>query len=44
MELRGQGLIILEKQTLTVPSWRKLQLYAGFNHHYLHMETPAEVP
>jgi CRP-like cAMP-binding protein len=44
MELRGQGLIILEKQTLTVPSWRKLHQYAGFNPHYLHMETPAEVP
>jgi hypothetical protein len=43
MELRGRGLITLERQAPSIPKWRELQEYAGFDPQYLHMETPAEV-
>ena len=42
MELRGNGFITLEKQTLTILKWNELQRYAQFDPLYLHMETTAE--
>jgi hypothetical protein len=38
MELRGLGLIILEKHGLTIPNLEKLEEYASFDPLYLHME------
>src|SRR5881392_3043022 len=36
MELRGLGLIILEKHGLTIPNLEKLEEYASFDPLYLH--------
>ena len=38
MELRGLGLIILEKHGLTIPNLEKLEEYASFDPLYLHMQ------
>jgi CRP-like cAMP-binding protein len=38
MELRGLGLIVLEKHGLTIPNLEKLQDYASFDPLYLHMQ------
>jgi CRP-like cAMP-binding protein len=38
MELRGLGLIILEKHGLTIPNLEKLEEYASFDPLYLHMD------
>jgi len=38
MELRGLGLIILEKHGLTIPNLEKLQDYASFDPLYLYMQ------
>jgi CRP-like cAMP-binding protein len=40
MELRGQGLIVFEKQVLTIPDWDRLKEYAGFDAAYLHLVQP----
>jgi CRP-like cAMP-binding protein len=37
-DLRSQGLIILDKRTLTIPNWRALCDKAGFDRVYLHLE------
>jgi CRP-like cAMP-binding protein len=42
MELRGKGLIKLEKQVLTILNWDGLQEEGGFDPLYLHLEVPAE--
>jgi CRP-like cAMP-binding protein len=42
MELRGRGLIKLEKQVLTILNWDGLQEEGGFDPLYLHLEVPAE--
>jgi CRP-like cAMP-binding protein len=42
MELRGKGLITLEKQTLTILKWQELQDYAQFDPLYLHMDRQPE--
>jgi CRP-like cAMP-binding protein len=38
MELRGKGLIKLEKQVLTILKWHGLQKEGGFNPLYLHLD------
>jgi CRP-like cAMP-binding protein len=38
MDLRAEGLITLEKQTLTILKWQELQDYAEFDPLYLHMD------
>jgi CRP-like cAMP-binding protein len=38
MELRGHGLITLQKQKLTILKWQELQDYAEFDPLYLHMD------
>lgn len=40
-DLRGQGLIILERRTLTIPNWSALCQKAGFDPIYLHLEKRA---
>jgi CRP-like cAMP-binding protein len=42
MELRGRGLIRLEKQVLTILKWDELQAEGGFDPLYLHLEKVAE--
>jgi CRP-like cAMP-binding protein len=42
MELRGKGLIKLEKQVLTILNWDGLQEEGGFDSLYLHLEAIAE--
>jgi hypothetical protein len=42
MDLRGNGFITLEKQTLTILKWDELQQYAQFDALYLHMEATAD--
>jgi CRP-like cAMP-binding protein len=42
MELRGRGLISLEKHTLTILKWDELQEEGGFDPLYLHLKVPAE--
>jgi CRP-like cAMP-binding protein len=42
MELRGRGLIKLEKQVLTILKWDELQKEGGFDPLYLHLEKVAE--
>jgi CRP-like cAMP-binding protein len=42
MELRGEGLIRLEKQVLTILKWDELQEKGGFDPLYLHLERVAE--
>jgi CRP-like cAMP-binding protein len=42
MELRGKGLIKLEKQVLTILNWDGLQEEGGFDPLYLHLEAMAE--
>lgn len=42
MELRGKGLITLEKQKLTILKWQELQDYAQFDPLYLHMHMQPE--
>jgi CRP-like cAMP-binding protein len=42
MELRRQGLITLEKHTLTILKWEELHQYAEFDPLYLHTEADAE--
>jgi hypothetical protein len=37
-DLRGQGLITLDKRILTIPNWRTLCEKAGFDPVYLHTE------
>jgi CRP-like cAMP-binding protein len=37
-DLRGQGLITLDKRILTIPNWRALCEKAGFDPVYLHTE------
>jgi CRP-like cAMP-binding protein len=41
MELRGRGLITLEKQILTILKWEELQEEGGFDDLYLHLNVPA---
>jgi CRP-like cAMP-binding protein len=43
MELRGRGLIRLEKHTLTILKWEELQEEGGFDPLYLHLDVPVEV-
>jgi CRP-like cAMP-binding protein len=38
MELRGKGLITLEKHTLTIRKWDELQEQGGFDPLYLHLD------
>jgi hypothetical protein len=38
LELRGNGFIKVETQTLTILCWNELQRYAQFDPLYLHME------
>ena len=40
-DLRGRGLIILERRTLTIPNWSALCQKAGFDPIYLHLEKRA---
>jgi CRP-like cAMP-binding protein len=42
MELRGRGLITLEKQMLTILKWEELQQKGGFDPLYLHLENVPE--
>jgi CRP-like cAMP-binding protein len=42
MELRGKGLITLEKQVLTFLKWDELRQEGGFDPLYLHLDTVAE--
>jgi len=42
MDLRREGLITLEKHTLTILKWDELQQYAEFDPLYLHMEPPPD--
>jgi CRP-like cAMP-binding protein len=42
MELRGRGLITLEKQKLTILKWQELQDYGQFDPLYLHMDVQPE--
>jgi CRP-like cAMP-binding protein len=42
MELRGKGLITLEKQVLTFLKWDELREEGGFDALYLHLDTVAE--
>jgi hypothetical protein len=42
MHLRGQELIRLEKQTLTIIDWEALAKYAEFDPLYLHMKASVE--
>ena len=42
MELRGKGLIKLEKQVLTILKWEELREEGGFDPLYLHLESMAE--
>jgi CRP-like cAMP-binding protein len=42
MELRGRGLITLERQVLTILKWDELQQQGGFDPLYLHLDTMAE--
>jgi CRP-like cAMP-binding protein len=42
MELRGEGLIRLEKQVLTILKWDELQEKGGFDPLYLHLQSIAE--
>ena len=42
MELRGKGLIKLEKQVLTILKWEELRGEGGFDPLYLHLESMAE--
>jgi CRP-like cAMP-binding protein len=42
MELRGKGLITLEKQVLTFLKWDELREEGGFDPLYLHLDTVAE--
>jgi CRP-like cAMP-binding protein len=42
MELRGKGLIKLEKQVLTILRWEELRKEGGFDPMYLHLEALAE--
>jgi hypothetical protein len=42
MELRGRGLIALEKQVLTILRWDELQAEGGFDPLYLRLEKAAE--
>jgi CRP-like cAMP-binding protein len=42
MELRGEGLITLEKQKLTILNWQELQGYGQFDPLYLHMDVQPE--
>jgi len=42
MELRGKGLIKLEKQVLTILKWEELRGEGGFDPLYLHLEGMAE--
>jgi CRP-like cAMP-binding protein len=42
MELRGRGLITLEKQVLTILKWDELQQEGGFDPLYLHLDNVAE--
>jgi len=42
MELRGKGLIKLEKQVLTILKWEELREEGGFDPLYLHLEAMAE--
>jgi CRP-like cAMP-binding protein len=41
MELRADGLIELEKKTLTICNWERLKQYAEFDRLYLHMDLAA---
>jgi hypothetical protein len=41
MHLRAEGLITLEKHTLTILKWNELQTYAQFDPLYLHMDQAA---
>jgi CRP-like cAMP-binding protein len=40
-DLRGQGLVVLNKGTLTIPNWRALCDRAGFDPVYLHIDRRA---
>jgi hypothetical protein len=42
MELRSRDLIVLEKHVLTIPNWKELKDYAGFDPLYLHMDHVEE--
>jgi CRP-like cAMP-binding protein len=42
MELRGRGLITLEKQVLTILNWDELQKEGGFDPLYLHLDGFAQ--
>ena len=42
MDLRREGLITLEKHTLTILKWEELQHYADFDPLYLHMDVAAK--
>jgi CRP-like cAMP-binding protein len=42
MELRGRGLIKLEKQVLTILKWDELQKEGGFDPLYLHLDVQLE--
>jgi hypothetical protein len=41
MDLRREGFITLEKQTLTILKWEELQHYSEFDPLYLHMDQAA---
>jgi len=42
MDLRREGLITLEKHTLTILKWEELQHYADFDPLYLHKDVAAK--
>jgi hypothetical protein len=42
MELRGRGLITLERQVLTILKWDELRQQGAFDPLYLHLDTMAE--